>query len=744
MDGREAVPQRFLDELNWPEELFDREWMRREAKTAAEANEKYGFKSPEELGYAQTTGGKFSTTADRYVKQTSSGPVARQPPPVHECVDNVQVMKSKKRPATADTHLDEHPRIEAAKDIHGYAPPSVIDLYHDQPHDAVLPTAGIAPEDRPQMNKELRAFERQNGLTGAKGLSDPIAQKRRKTQSQARLAVKAAAPLGQVMRNSDRVRAQQKTSHQDALHVGAQNHAPGAAAMMASPAIAAQSGKPPALAQETQATKKNDLQEVAAEMHKAGFSKDQRLMPFTPAPSVKATNLESLEGTRPAKKAVTQTIRSQPSVIPATNRTQTEETSVTKKRKPEDDDASEPSKRPRVNHACDKCREKKTKCNGCSPCEACIRRGSDCIYSDGPAPVLNSKIKKECARTSARVASTGAISADASSTKPASTESESQKALSRKAAPGSALSAGAAQAEASSRNTSSTKPQSSRQGRACDQCRSKKTKCDGDRPCEACSRRNFTCTYGEVEALSKLKEFEDSGPSGPPDAPGPSAPGPANRDYQSRGPAGSAGSAGPASDTFSGSSTQTYFSKHGQKSNLVEGRGEKISSHLAERAKVTLRLTAHAAKLRSASGFETLNLSGIPQNIQKSIKERLGLKMRDMMIWKIHRLLGQCPEWNIDNRLQEESFHNRPSIKLVIPDLLKGLLVDDWENVTKSGQYVELPHQKATVQKILDDYLAVEKPNREAGSTQMDILEETIDGLREYFDKALGRILLYR
>lgn len=68
--------------------------------------------------------------------------------------------------------------------------------------------------------------------------------------------------------------------------------------------------------------------------------------------------------------------------------------------------------------------------------------------------------------------------------------------------------------------------------------------------------------------------------------------------------------------------------------------------------------------------------------------------------------------------------------------------MDDWENVTKTNMLVELPHPKP-VQKVLEDYLAAEKPNREPGSTQMDILEETIDGLREYFDKSLGRILLY-
>lgn len=92
---------------------------------------------------------------------------------------------------------------------------------------------------------------------------------------------------------------------------------------------------------------------------------------------------------------------------------------------------------------------------------------------------------------------------------------------------------------------------------------------------------------------------------------------------------------------------------------------------------------------------------------------------------------------------QEDGFHSRPSIKLVMPDHLKALLVDDWENVTKNNQLVPLPHPHP-VNEILEEYLAYEKPHRGEGTAAMDILEETIAGLREYFDKSLGRILLYR
>ncbi|OAA60941.1 hypothetical protein SPI_04965 [Niveomyces insectorum RCEF 264] len=78
-----------------------------------------------------------------------------------------------------------------------------------------------------------------------------------------------------------------------------------------------------------------------------------------------------------------------------------------------------------------------------------------------------------------------------------------------------------------------------------------------------------------------------------------------------------------------------------------------------------------------------------------------------------------------------------------MPDHIKAALVDDWENVTKNQQLVPLPH-RAPVETVLDDYLAFERPRREEGSASLDILEETVAGLREYFNKCLGRILLYR
>ncbi|OAQ80247.1 histone acetylase complex subunit [Purpureocillium lilacinum] len=97
-------------------------------------------------------------------------------------------------------------------------------------------------------------------------------------------------------------------------------------------------------------------------------------------------------------------------------------------------------------------------------------------------------------------------------------------------------------------------------------------------------------------------------------------------------------------------------------------------------------------------------------------------------------------DWELE---QEDAFHSKPMINIPVPDHVQAMLVDDWENITKNNQLVPLPHPKP-VNVILEDYLAFERPHREEGSASMDILEEVVAGLREYFEKALSRILLYR
>lgn len=85
----------------------------------------------------------------------------------------------------------------------------------------------------------------------------------------------------------------------------------------------------------------------------------------------------------------------------------------------------------------------------------------------------------------------------------------------------------------------------------------------------------------------------------------------------------------------------------------------------------------------------------------------------------------------------------RPAVKIFIPDALKSLLVDDWEKVTKENKVAPTPAQISVTQ-FLTEYEEAESVNRRPGSADFDILEEVIAGVKEYFNKSLGRILLYR
>jgi mortality factor 4-like protein 1 len=85
----------------------------------------------------------------------------------------------------------------------------------------------------------------------------------------------------------------------------------------------------------------------------------------------------------------------------------------------------------------------------------------------------------------------------------------------------------------------------------------------------------------------------------------------------------------------------------------------------------------------------------------------------------------------------------RPAVKIFIPDALKSILVDDWEKVTKENKVAPTP-ATISVTQFLNEYEEAELVHRRPGSADADILEEVIAGVKEYFNKALGRILLYR
>ncbi|KAJ2727002.1 Esa1p-associated factor [Coemansia sp. Benny D115] len=87
-----------------------------------------------------------------------------------------------------------------------------------------------------------------------------------------------------------------------------------------------------------------------------------------------------------------------------------------------------------------------------------------------------------------------------------------------------------------------------------------------------------------------------------------------------------------------------------------------------------------------------------------------------------------------------------PDVKMPIPNALKSQLVDDWERVTKEKLLVPVP-RSPTVAELLAAYQGqrrAAKDRRKGVKRDDDIVDEIIDGLKVYFDKALGNVLLYR
>jgi len=78
-------------------------------------------------------------------------------------------------------------------------------------------------------------------------------------------------------------------------------------------------------------------------------------------------------------------------------------------------------------------------------------------------------------------------------------------------------------------------------------------------------------------------------------------------------------------------------------------------------------------------------------------------------------------------------------VKLKIPGALKKQLIVDWECVIRHKQIVSLP-RSPTVSQILRDF---ETSKARKGSIQAET-KEVCEGLEQYFNRALGTVLLYR
>ncbi|PPQ71165.1 hypothetical protein CVT26_011026 [Gymnopilus dilepis] len=93
---------------------------------------------------------------------------------------------------------------------------------------------------------------------------------------------------------------------------------------------------------------------------------------------------------------------------------------------------------------------------------------------------------------------------------------------------------------------------------------------------------------------------------------------------------------------------------------------------------------------------------------------------------------------------EEDESSKKPDMKLNVPEVLKAILVDDWEAVTKNQQLVTLPREP-NVRDVLAGFAEyVRTTNLPHLKEPKLVIQTVIDGLTVYFDRALGSNLLYR
>lgn len=84
---------------------------------------------------------------------------------------------------------------------------------------------------------------------------------------------------------------------------------------------------------------------------------------------------------------------------------------------------------------------------------------------------------------------------------------------------------------------------------------------------------------------------------------------------------------------------------------------------------------------------------------------------------------------------------DEPQIRLTMQFPLKKQLVDDWEHIAQRHDLVKLP-RTTSVDDVLMEY--VESRKRKGRVAENKIVQEVATGIRHYFNRALGRLLLYR
>jgi mortality factor 4-like protein 1 len=85
----------------------------------------------------------------------------------------------------------------------------------------------------------------------------------------------------------------------------------------------------------------------------------------------------------------------------------------------------------------------------------------------------------------------------------------------------------------------------------------------------------------------------------------------------------------------------------------------------------------------------------------------------------------------------EENPFEDSAVKIQLPDELKAVIVQDWENITQRGQMVALP-RSPSIAELFKRFMG------DAKRKNVQAIAQVVEALDVYFDRALPLILLYR
>lgn len=697
--------------FTFPSELFDSEFAEKEAKWAKAA-----------APYDNLSQLPPKYTNNYYVKRTSKGP---------ECVRSVHTyfdpwpVKKKEKALSQDKHI----------------------------------TAGIATDDREAFNQELSEFEREHNSDKSMDISEVVAAKNRRISQVQKAMLSGQGPAAaeaqeEALRlqspqpainhyNTRSRRAKTATATQNA-QVAEAATATGATEILEKSTLAsgATTEKPcrrtPILPQilmrntrglsvdHTKLSRPvrgvisnsyytSNAQASSSRSATAGHEPEEARSAADEqdvSPQNEQTGQELVERMQEENIAADSNMTGQSHLSKADGKKKATSTGAAK-------DAGEPKPR-RALKACDNCRKHKTRCNGGKPCEACERRKFTCIYAPGEKKAPGKQPKK--------------LEPDSDTDNDADHDTRPAKRARKQEAPASKTKE-SAQAKQPTKSTNGNVPSAKRAR-------------EESAVVETQPAKWQRSARGQVKGTLEQNEEVDASQ-------------PTQLVPQRRSTRGQGKRVRKESEVIE---TQAAPAKQ-QRSDLGQATGaheqvDEVEAKLPEPVQ-------HDGPIESAKPQSSKNRPGKrTHEDDEDTEDRPAKQQRKDPYIPWHELYhvvdkdaGEDDEHlktflfedrNMNNKgdvinwmEQEDSFHNRPSIRLVMPDLLKAILVDDWEHVTKDQQLVPIPHEHP-VDKLLKDYLEDEKAKREEGSTQMDVLEEIIAGLREYFDRTLGRILLYR